>query len=127
MDQLLLQLLQSLESIGQRHGEIHDTVCRDEMREAVHDGFLQPVSGYELPNDFGLAGEEANLRVKQALERYIKAGVTKAQELGLTFHDRLAALQNTEVITDRGTTYDCFFGYSPPDDFTESGEWIGDE
>jgi hypothetical protein len=126
MDELLLQLLKRLEEVGERHGEIYSTVCRDLMREAVHDGFLQPVDNFSLPTEFGLASGAADEEVRNALAQYLAAATTKANDLGLPFLGRLEALQNPNVITERGTTYDLFFGYTPPTDFTESGDWIGD-
>jgi hypothetical protein len=127
MNHLLLELLLRLEAIGQEHEEIYDSEVRDQMREAVHDGFLDLVPDYRLPDTFGLASDEGNRSVRDALSSYIEAAKAKAQELGLTFKQRLNAFQGTEAMTPAGTTSDEFFGYSSPDLFTEAGDWLGGE
>jgi hypothetical protein len=127
MDELLLELLNRLEAIGQEHEEIYDSEVRDQMREAVHDGFLDLVPGYKLPDTFGLRSDEGNRLVREALSSYIEAATAKAQALGLTFKQRLNAFQSTDAMTPTGTTADEFCGYTSPDLFTESGDWLGGE
>ena len=127
MNELLLELLNKLEAIGHEHEEIYDSEVRDQMREAVHDGFLDLVPDYKLPDTFGLVSDKGNHFVREALSSYIEAAKSKAQELGLTFKQRLNAFQSTDVITSTGTTADEFFGYTPPGMFAESGEWLGGE
>jgi hypothetical protein len=65
--------------------------------------------------------------VGEALTSYIEAARARAQELGLTFKQRLNAFQSTDVMTPSGTTADEFFGYTSPDMFTETGDWLGGE
>lgn len=122
MEKLLADLLDALGEIAQDHEELYD--CQDELREAIHNGFLKPVVGYALPLEYGLDSEEANHRVREALERYIEAATAKAAELGLDFHGRLDAFQNP-FAPAKNHTYDEFFGSTPPNFFNASGEWIG--
>lgn len=133
MEGILLQLLNNLEAIAHDYDGIYDTVSREAMREAVFHGFLRSVPDYTIPSDFGLLerqgtqvvlSERGNLRVREALVGYIQAANTKANELGLTFQGRLAAFQNSEVVTEDGSTYDDFFGEADPSWFSESGEWV---
>lgn len=124
MDELLLTLLQSLEAIGEANDEIGDTECRDRMRAAVHAGFLNPVLGFRLPASFGLNGRKANQSVRKALAHYIEAARAKADELGMTFHDRLKAFQNHRITTEDGASSSEFFGYSPPEIWSASGELL---
>ena len=123
MDDLLLTLLETLEEIGRSHEEIYDTVCRDEMGDAVFHAFIKPSPGYNLPKDFGLSSDDANQRVRAALSRYIESASALAAKLGLAdFQARLAAFQNGEVRTSRAEKqFDAFFGRSDPACFDTSG------
>jgi hypothetical protein len=127
MGELLLELLIRLEAIAREHEEMYDSETRDAMREAVHNGFLDMVPKYILPTGFGLESEEGNQLVRDALGRYIHAATAKTQELGLTFKQRFNAFQSTNVITPNSTTADEFFGYTSPEMFSETGEWLGEE
>jgi hypothetical protein len=125
MKDLLLQLLETIESIGEEHEELYDTVCRHNMRGAIHDGFLKPKDNYELPTDFGLEDENANLQVRNALQQYLKGASAEAAKLRLDFRSRLAAFQDEEVITEQSQSYDDFFGDIPESFFDNAGNWIG--
>ncbi len=52
MEQLLLDLLNRLEGIGERDESLYDTVVREKMREAVFFAFIKPTPGYALPGMF---------------------------------------------------------------------------
>ena len=125
MEELLLELLASLEAIAEEHEEISDTESREAMRRVVYKGFLKPEPSFSLPTDFGLHEDEANQQVREAIGRYIQAANVKAAELGLGFRGRLLAFQDPTIQTPSGATYDEFFGYASPDWWTESGEWLG--
>jgi hypothetical protein len=50
----------------------------------------------------------------------------KASEIGLSrFHDRLAAFQNPNVVSEEGSFLDDFLGYAAPEAFDASGDVIG--
>ena len=100
MDKLLLELLETLEEIGRSHEEIFDTVCREEMGNAVFQLFIKPSPNYDLPDDFGLFSADANQRVKTALRQYSASASELATKLGIAdFHARWAAFQNGDVRT----------------------------
>jgi hypothetical protein len=124
VEKLLLQLLTSLEAVGEKHEELFDTEMRSAMRGGIFSGFIKPEPSISLPTDFGL-DDEANHAVSEAIRTYVQAANAKAMELGLNFRGRLLAFQNPSVHTPSGTTYDEFFGYTSPDRWTESGEWLG--
>ena len=101
MEELLRQLLNRLERIGNEHEELYDTECRDQMGDAVMNGFVRASSNYVLPDEFGLHSTETNLAVRQALQEFVAGATAKASEVGLGgFHDRLAAFQNPNVESD---------------------------
>ena len=125
MDKLLLELLEALEEIGRSHEEVYDSDCRERMGDAVFHFFIAPSPRYELPKDFGLCSDDANQRVRAALSRYVESARELAAKLGLAFHARLAAFQNSDVRTSRGREqFDAFFGWSNPRCFDSSGQVV---
>jgi hypothetical protein len=126
MEDLLRQLLNQLEDIGDTNKEVFDTECRDKMASGVFDGFLRPVAYYVLPGSFGLYTTDANQKVREALASYINEASRRAASLGIvTFKQRLNAFQNGAIKSDRvGLYYDDFFGYMQPDDFDETGKVV---
>lgn len=126
MDELLRELLNALDIIGQDHEEIYDSDCRQLLGNAVFHSFIRPKGNCQCPENFGLFSESANQQVKIVLTNYIRKASQLAQELGLnTFHQRLAAFQNSEVQSDiERNDYDEFFGWSNPEQFDEEGNVI---
>ena len=126
MDELLLELLETLEDIGRSHAEIYDSVCRDAMGDAVFHKFIKPSRSYQLPAGFGLDGDDANQRVRAALGRYVESARELAARLRLAgFHARLAAFQNETVRTSHEQRrFDAFFGRSDPACFDKSGNVV---
>jgi hypothetical protein len=126
MEELLKQLLNRLEDVGETNSEIYDTECRDQMGDAVADGFLLAAADFVLPNSFGLYSAPANRKVRDALASYIDEANRRAAALGiLKFKERLSAFQNGAIKSDRfGCYFDNFFGYMPPDDYDEAGRVV---
>jgi hypothetical protein len=125
MEELLRQLLNQLEQIGDQHEELYDSDCRERMSDAVMDGFVRDTKDFLLTDDFGLYSPTANRAVKDALRHYIESARLKATELGLAaFRDRLAAFQNPTVESDERNFYDDFFGHSDPEAFDTAGNVI---
>lgn len=126
MEELLRQLLNRLDVIGEEHEEIYDTDCRERMSEALWYGYLRNQSDYVLPDTYDLFTPEGNLAVKQALGKYIQDANAKAAELGIhDFHARMAAFQNDDVVSDvEGNYYDDFFGEWEPESFDDAGNFI---
>jgi len=129
MDQLLLQLLVSLESIGDTHEELYDTEVRQRIGDAVFYGFVRRREDYHLPTDFGMYSVEANHQVRLCLNDFLQLANEVADRDGLSqFQDRLRAIQNTELATPgQGNRYDDFLGYTDPKEFDEHGERINME
>jgi hypothetical protein len=125
MPELLLELLQELESIGIDNKEIYDSVYREEMGAPIWCLFIRPVDEYEWPDDFGLYSDIGNRRVKQALQVYVEnANIIMPNSL-TTFHQRLAAFQDENVKTENISVYfDDFFGWANPDKFNRDGSVI---
>lgn len=124
MEQLLLELLERLEAIGDRDESLYDTAVREKMGDAVFFGFVKPQAGFVLPDDYGMP-EPENREIRSALQEYIAKANDLAQQLGLnTFHERLGAVQNITVRTDQTNYYDDFFGWCNPEHFDEAGNVI---
>jgi hypothetical protein len=113
MPELLLELLQELESIGIDNEEIYNTVCREKMSSPIWSLFIRPTKRYKWPDDFGLYSDSSNHRVKQALQRYIDG----ANQLKIVFpslvlfQNRLAAFQDYTVETESQNQFANFFGF----------------
>lgn len=115
MQQLHLDLLVRLGAVGDRDESLFDTVVWERMGNAISFGFIKPRSGFALPDDYGMPDEE-NRAIKAAIGAYIEGARALARAAGLdTFHERLAAFQNSAVRTaEQKKDYDDFFGWSNP-------------
>lgn len=123
MEQLLLDLMWRLETVGNRDESLYDTVVREAMGDPIFYLFVKPTPGYAMPDDYGMSGDD-NRAIKAALRDYIEGALSLAPSLGLdTFHKRLAAFQNGEVCTG-ANYYDDFFGWSDPKVFDEAGNVV---
>ena len=113
MDNLLKELMESLEAIGNEHQEMYDTAVREAMTESILDGFVKPKPNFVLGEEFGVYEDEGNQKIKAALNTYISAATLRAAEIGLNSPtERLAAFQNDEIHTDEEANYpDDFFGW----------------
>lgn len=118
MKDILLELLDTLEKIGSTHGEIYDTEVREQMFDAVYQGFIAPQPNYLLPERFGLYDAEANQLVRAALTKYIAGANEAAEAKGLVSPSaRLAEFQKAGVYTtNEGQSGDEFFGWLAPAD-----------
>ena len=125
MDEILLTLLNRLETIGERHEELYDTEVRQAIGNATMDGFVRGKADFSLPADFGMFTESSNSAVRDAVAEYIAAASQKAAELGISeFRDRMAHLQNRGVHSPGGYDYEEFLGHSPPEFYDESGKVV---
>src|SRR4051812_13305913 len=112
MKDALKTLLDLLDAIGIEHEELFDTDVRQNMSNAIMEGFVRHRLQYEITKDLGMFSEEGNTAVRNALTVYIAAANEKADELGLkTFHDRLNAVQDGSVRSVNGNDYDEFLGH----------------
>ena len=125
MKDALLKLLERLDEIGNEHEELFDSDVGQNMGNAIMDGFVRHQLQYEIPHDFGMFSEEANLAVREAIAEYVSAANKKADELGIgAFHDRLNALQDDSVVTAQRNDYEEFIGHSRSEFYDELGNVI---
>jgi len=128
MEEILRKLLLKLEQIGDRDESIFDTFVRDRLSEAVFCSFNKPDPSYHLPCEFGLSKED-DIQIREALLEYVQSAQDLAPKLGIrTFHQRLAAFQDSSVRTSddrRWNDYDEFFGTAEPSIFDENGNVVG--
>ncbi len=54
MDELLHRLLDNLEEVAGEHDEVFDTDVRERMHRAIERAWIKPLSGYVVPNEFGM-------------------------------------------------------------------------
>lgn len=127
MNELLRELLNQLEALGEYHEELYDSECRERISQAMFDGFIKPLQGFRLPEDFGLYSADANLKVRDVIGKYVEdANQSAANAKLVSFHERLAAFQNREVRSDgQRLFFDDLFGYWRPEHFDERGDFIG--
>lgn len=124
MDELLRELLDRLQAIGDRNESLYDTAVREVMGDVIFYGFLKPSPGYALPDDYGMMDDENKL-IKTALESYLERANELAPALGLdTFRKRLAAFQDLPITSSQGNDCEDFFGWNDPDDYDESGNFF---
>ena len=122
MQAILRRLLDRLDAIAERHGEVGDTAVRDAMSDAVFDGFLRPVFAFALPDRYAMFSEEGDLLVKRALAEFLPAANYSAAEAELsTFHERLSAIQDVDVRSAGGSYFDDYLGWADPEDYDASG------
>jgi hypothetical protein len=122
MDEILLQLFERLELVGDQHEELYDSEVREALDRAVGDGFLMPDATFVLPTEFGMYSAEANRLVCDALASFlVSARAIVASGNLQTFHQRLSAFQNENLYTARRSDYNSFFGWANPKDYDESG------
>jgi hypothetical protein len=112
----LEDLLKELLIVSNDNGEIFDTDVREQMFEAVYNGFLKPKEHFVTPDKFGMYSEEANRQIKAALEKYIKRANERAVKIGLSDpNERLAAFQDRDALIGEGEDTmlsDDFFGWA---------------
>jgi hypothetical protein len=118
----LFDVLKELTIISEDKQEIFDSDVRENMANAVFDGFLKPDKGNLVPNEFGMASEDGNALVKAAIEKYIKTASELANQANLSFHERLAAFQDHAVcFGEKQLRYSFFFGYYVPECYDREG------
>lgn len=105
-------LLDALEEIAERHGEIFDTHVRERMWEVVQHRYLRLEPAYAIPADLGMFSEDGNRQLREALEHHLHKLVTTADVFTLdTEAKRLRTISNPEVTSGHhGYTFEDFFG-----------------
>lgn len=125
MRDALKNLLDVLDEIANEHEELFDSDVRQNMRNAIMEGFVRHRLQYEIPSDFGMFSDEGNTAVHNAIAKYVANANENADELGIVaFHDRLNAVQDPSVRSSNGNDYDEFLGHSRSEFFDERGNVI---
>ena len=124
MDELLSELMNRLELIGDRDESLYDSEVREAMGAPVFFLFIKPEPGYLTPDEYGMSDDDNRL-IKAALLEYIERASNLSSAIGLkTFHQRLAAFQNGEIRSQGKNYFDDFFGWMNPAHFDEDGKVI---
>ncbi|CAA6821306.1 MAG: Unknown protein [uncultured Sulfurovum sp.] len=113
---VLQKLLNRLAEVAKKHEEIYDIGCREQMSQAVYNGFIFEREAYVLPNAFGLFGASGNEAVKKALNNYIMKMLFVAK--GKSAVERLEMFQD-RVYNEDGESIDEFFGWVDVKDLEE--------
>lgn len=111
LQKALQTLLEQLLNISEEHGELFDTEVREQMRDAIHNSFITPKTGYVLPEKFGMYEAKANQAVKTALQHYADTVKPLAEVQHLSAQQRLEAFEDASVMAGDGLTPDEFFGW----------------
>lgn len=111
MELLLEALLNSLEEIGSNHSELYDTMVRECIATALYRGVVLQVPNFQLRDSFGLYSDEANLKVKEALEAFITGAHSDANAMNVDEEaERVKLVWNYEIQSTNGRRADDFFG-----------------
>jgi hypothetical protein len=122
LEQILRNALEELDVVAKDHEEIFDSEVREIIGVAVMDGFVRGKGTNVVPTNVGLPSDESNLRVRSILVKFIQDANSFAESIGLTsFHNRLDAFQNRQVVTDGGNDYEEYFGHTPPEFYDKLG------
>lgn len=122
MEELLRNFLNQLETIGQVHEDLFDSDVRQEVGNAVMNGFIRNSNGYLVPRDFGMQSEGGNEAVNATICSFVDRANSVAEERGIrSFHERLAAIQNRSVRSIGGYDYEEFIGHTPPEFYDQAG------
>ena len=109
-----------LDAIALEHPEVNDTAVREEMSTAILNGFFRKTEDYRLLDKFAMYSTKGNIDVMVALAYFIGNARFVA---GLdTFHQRMTAFQNPEIISENDHDYSYFFGHWNPEDFDKNGQ-----
>ena len=113
MKKALKQLLNALDRLADDgHDEVRDTDVSEQMFDAVHKTLVEPLPGYELPEEFGMFSAEGNAGVRAILADFLAHPEFPAAKALATPKERLNAFQDIEVESRDGNTHDEYFGYS---------------
>jgi hypothetical protein len=109
----LQRILNRLDIIAQRHGEVSDTDVRDVLHSVVWDGFIEMKKEYSLPEDFDMFSKSGNKKVYIAMKKFLESVRILVSEIPVlnSRQSRFEAFQDIEIQSKEGSTYDDYFGY----------------
>ena len=108
----LRRLLDALDAVAADHGEVHDTMVREQLFEAVYVHFVRPdLRRGELPTSFGMFSPEGDEAVRAALSTFLTDPDVVAFREASSPRERLDAFQDADGASASGSVYDEYFGY----------------
>ena len=110
----LQELLNNLDKIYDKHGEIGDTAVREELHPAMIDHFVlaSPDDDFPLRGYYAMFTDEGNEEVYKALGQFLNHPEVRTALAHLTPQERLDAFQDGKVESSNGSTYDNYFGWA---------------
>jgi hypothetical protein len=110
--EILVALLDELESIAREHEELTDTDVREAIHVTLNLHFVWGHPHLRFPQRFGMFSEEADMRIAAALTKFLDG----AQRIGLfeaisPGQERLDFLQSQDVVASGGMRFDELIGH----------------
>lgn len=103
----LVALSRAMNLVFDDHGEITDTEIREQMFDAIFQGFLHQTPGYVVPETFDADSPEGDAAIRAVLTAFLKVAVPLATREGVdTPGKRLDAFNS-----DSSLELDEFFGW----------------
>jgi len=112
MKNALLALLNDLDKIAVKHGEIHDTAVREELHEVIFAAFVKPEADYELPTYYAMFSDEADAQIRAVLVTFLNHPEVAAAAQLQTAKERLAVFQDDDLQSNEGSYAGDFFGWA---------------
>ena len=103
-------MLNELERIGSKYPELYDTDVRESLGIIILNILNSEDSLCEIPNEYGMFSDEANLEIKKLLELSIKK-LWESNDYNLASHEeRFAVFSSTEIQSETGQFLEDFIG-----------------
>ncbi len=110
--ELLRDLLDVLDTVGQVYESLQDTVTREALHAVAFQGFVLQKPGYCCPRKFWMMTVRGNQLLRRAMRLFLRRGECLAANEGLdTPEKRMAAFQDASVVSGEGSQYDTYFGH----------------
>lgn len=110
MRDALKRLLDRLDGISKDHGEVDDTVVREQAHDAIYHLFVRADPDATLPTSFGMFSAEGDAALREALAAFLVEPAVAEMTRSATSQERLVAFQDGSVISDQGLPFDDHFG-----------------
>ncbi|WP_143421463.1 hypothetical protein [Halovibrio salipaludis] len=125
-------LYKDLESLSQKYEELMDTDIRESLHIVLNYFFVWGKGLDQLPISYGMFSLEGDQAVASVVNKFLSSvrSVPEIDKIPLGT-ERLALLQDPEIVTPGGCLYDEFIGHSDeplspdnlPDDLFQEGEY----
>jgi hypothetical protein len=106
----LEDLLNNLEEVSAKYGELHDTAVREKLGYAIRYLFVygSPTRDSPSNNDYAMYTNKGNKAVHKIIVEFLTHPEVKAARVQLTPEERLAALFESEVQSSTGNDFSSF-------------------